>query len=145
MAWWLWTALGLGLIALELASPGGFFIIFFGVAALIVGALALLTVVTQAWVQWLLLPLLALVALRLFRRPLLERMRLRDPGADDVDSVVGTVAVAADLMPPGAVGRAELRGTPWSARNVGDISIDPGQRCRVVAVQGLMLELIRTE
>lgn len=144
MAWWLWMALGLGLIALELATPGGFFIIFFGVAALIVGALVPVAA-PQAWAQWLLFPVLALVALRFFRRPLLDRMRSRDRGADDVDSVVGSVAVAAEPMAPGAIGHAELRGTPWTARNVGHISIDPGQRCRVVAVQGLTLDLVRTE
>ena len=141
MTWWLWIALGLGLTALELATPGGFFIIFFGIAALAVGLLDAAAVLPQPWLQWLLFPVVALAALRLFRRPLLERMRRSDPGADDVDSVVGTVAVAASAMPPGALGHAELRGTPWSARNVGQSPIAAGQRCRVVAVDGLMLDL----
>jgi len=141
MTWWLWIALGLGLTAFELATPGGFFIIFFGIAALVVGLLDLAGLLPQPWLQWLLFPVVALVALRLFRRPLLERMRRGDPGADDVDSVVGTVAVAAYAMPPGALGQAELRGTPWSARNVGATAIAAGQRCRVIAIDGLMLDI----
>ena len=141
MAWWFWTALGLVLVALELATPGGFFIIFFGVSALLVGAMGLVGIVAPSWLQWLLFPIVALVALRLFRRPLLERMRHDSPGADDVDSVVGTVAVATAPLVPGAVGQAELRGTQWSARNVGPTPIGAGQRCLVVAVTGLMLDL----
>ena len=37
MTWWMWVALGLVLGAIELATPGGFFVIFFGVGAVIVG------------------------------------------------------------------------------------------------------------
>ena len=40
--WWHWLVLGLVLLAAELASAGGFYIIFFGVGALVVGVLAAL-------------------------------------------------------------------------------------------------------
>ena len=39
MTGWMWIALGLVLAAIELATPGGFFIIFFGVGAVVVGLL----------------------------------------------------------------------------------------------------------
>jgi hypothetical protein len=42
---------------------------------------------------------------------------------------------------PGAVGRAELRGSVWSARNATSIAIIRGQRCKVVRVDGLMIFL----
>jgi membrane protein implicated in regulation of membrane protease activity len=141
MNWWLWTALGVVLAALELVSPGGFFIIFFGVAAVVVGSLELFGLLPQAWMQWLVFPVVALLALKFFRRPLLDRMRLHDRGKDDADSLVGTVAVTAGTISPGGHGHAELRGTTWSARNVGDVPLTAGQRCRVVAVEGLMLDL----
>jgi membrane protein implicated in regulation of membrane protease activity len=140
MIWWLWIVLGLVLVALELATPGGFFIIFFGVGALAVGALALLNVVEAVWGQWLLFPAIALVTLRLFRQPLLGRMGVGQPG-HEVDSLVGEVAIPAADIAPGQHGRAELRGTSWSARNVDTSTLAAGQRCRVVAVQGLMLDL----
>ena len=38
MQWWHWAVLGLGLGLLELATPGGFFILFFGIGALLVSA-----------------------------------------------------------------------------------------------------------
>jgi membrane protein implicated in regulation of membrane protease activity len=141
MAWWLWITVGIVLVALELATPGGFFMIFFGVAALVVGGVEMFGLLPQAWMQWLLFPIVALLALKVFRRPLLERMRLRDRGRDDVDSLVGTVAMTAGPIGPGGHGQAELRGTMWSARNVGDLPLTAGQRCRVVAVEGLMLDL----
>jgi len=141
MPWWLWITAGVVLAALELATPGGFFLIFFGVAALVVGGIEMLGVLSQAWLQWLLFPVLALLALKLFRRPLLERMQLHDRGKADVDSLVGAVAVTAGVINPGGHGHAELRGTTWSARNVGEAPLAAGQRCRVVAVDGLMLNL----
>ena len=38
--WWHWLVLGLLLVVVELVSAGGFYIIFFGVGALIVGLLS---------------------------------------------------------------------------------------------------------
>ena len=140
MVWWFWIVLGLALAAIELATPGGFFVIFFAVGALAVGALALIGVVNTPWVQWLLFPVMSVVALRLFRQPLIGRMQTRGE-AGEVDSLVGEVAVAVGDIAPGRHGRAELRGTGWSARNVGTTPIAAGQRCRVVAVDGLTLDL----
>jgi len=142
MTWWLWVVLGLVLAAIELATPGGFFVIFFGVAALVVGGLEVAGLARPAWLQWLLFTVIAIVALRLFRQPLLSRIRMRD--GDEVDSLRGEVAVVAGGMAPGEHGRAELRGSMWSARNVDAAPLVAGQRCRVVAVQGLTLD-IRSE
>jgi membrane protein implicated in regulation of membrane protease activity len=139
MSWWLWVVLGLVLAAIELATPGGFYVIFFAIGALAVGALRLANVVNTPWLEWLLFPVIAVVALRLFRRPLLGRMQLGE--RDNVDPLVGEVAIAIAEIAPGEHGRAELRGTGWSARNVGNRTLTAGQRCRVVAVQGLMLDL----
>ena len=138
----MWTSLGLVLAAVELATPGGFFVIFFGIAALVVGLLGLSGAVTAPWLQWLLFTVIALIALRLFRQPLLDRL---GPGAPpSVDSLVDQVAIAVGDLPPGGHGHAELRGARWNARNVSAMTLTAGQRCRVVAVQGLTLD-IRSE
>ena len=139
MSWWLWVVLGLILAAIELATPGGFFVIFFGIAAVVVGLLDLAGIASAAWLQWLLFPVLALVALRLFRRPLLAMLRVSEPSS--VDSLVGEVAVVAADIAAGQHGRAELRGTLWQARNVADAVVYAGQRTRVVAVDGLTLDI----
>jgi membrane protein implicated in regulation of membrane protease activity len=140
MSWWIWITLGLVLAAIELATPGGIFIIFFGIAALVVGALAVTGLVVTTWVQWLLFPVIAVIALRLFRQPLLGRLRLRDE-ADDVDGLVGDAAIPTTDIAPGGHGRAELRGSTWNVRNVAAVPVAAGQRCRVVTVQGLVLDI----
>jgi len=142
MTWWMWVALGVVLGAIELATPGGFFIIFFGVGAVVVGLAELAGLGLPAWAQWLAFPILALVALRLFRRPLLAR--LQPASAEDVDPIVAEVAVPVGAIAPGEHGRAQLRGTLWAAHNVGGTPVIAGQRCRVVAVNGLQLD-IRSE
>ena len=139
MTWWAWIVLGLALAAIELATPGGFFILFFGIAALAIGALDLIGVAGPAWLQWLLFPVIAVIGLRLFRQPLLGHMRVR---GGEVDSLVGEVAVTIGAIPAGQHGRAELRGSTWNARNVDRATLVAGQRCRVVAVQGLMLDIL---
>jgi inner membrane protein len=67
-------------------------------------------------------------------------MKLDGPGAD-VDSLVGDTAVPLDDIAPDAVGRAELRGTVWSARNSSTAVLRKGERCRVVRVDRLMIFL----
>lgn len=140
MTWWLWVILGLVLAAVELATPGGFFVIFFGIAALVVGMLELLGLAQPLWLQWLLFSVIAVVALRLFRKPLLDRLRIGE-GPDRVDTLVGEVALASLNLEPGQYGRAELRGSSWQARNVGPAPLAAGQRARVVAVNGLVLDI----
>ncbi|MGH9387082.1 MAG: NfeD family protein [Vicinamibacterales bacterium] len=40
------------------------------------------------------------------------------------------------------VGRVEVRGSAWSARNASDVALATGQRCRVVSVDGLLLAVV---
>jgi len=138
MTWWLWIALGLVLAAIELATPG-LFLIFFAAGALVVGGLALADMVVQPWLQWLIFPAVAIVTLRLFRQPLVGLLEARDSG--EVDSIVGELATPAVDIPAGGHGRAELRGTTWNARNVASVPVSAGQRCRVVHVQDLLLDI----
>jgi inner membrane protein len=140
MTWWYWLVLGLALTALEIATPGGFFVIFFGLSAFAVGLLTRADLAGPAWVQWLLFPVVAVGALAVFRQPLLRWMRAFERQGE-VDSLVGEIAVPAGDIPPGGYGRAELRGSSWSVRNVDTITLFAGKRCRVVAVDGLMLDL----
>lgn len=139
MTWWLWIVLGVLLAAVELATPGGFFVIFFGVSAVAVGLLDLAGLSGPAWVQWMLFTVLALVAVKFFREPLLKRLQSGDHGP--VDSMVDEVAIVTGAIAPGQHGRAELRGTTWQAHNVDVNPLADGARARVVAVKGLMLEL----
>jgi membrane protein implicated in regulation of membrane protease activity len=138
MVWWLWVLLGLGLLALELGLAGGFFALFFGVGALLVGALVSVGAAGPAWMQWLLFSGLSIVALVTLRRPLQARLNLKGSGRP-VDSLVGETAVALDELAPGGLGKVELRGTSWSGRNRGGAPLGRGQRCVVEKVDGLTL------
>ncbi len=135
MIWWLWLVIGLVLVGVELVTPGGFFVIFFGVAALVVGILVRVGVAEAAWVQWLLFSVLSVVSLAMFREPLMRRFKLAGSGPP-VDSLVGETCTV--VQPPGAdgYGKVELRGTTWTARAAGG-AFTAGQRCRVERVDGL--------
>lgn len=138
MSWWLWILAGLGLLGVEALTPGGFFILFFGIGALVVGILAASGIAGPVWLQWLLFSVVSAGSLLLFRRPLLVWARRREP-ATVVDTLEGETAIVMEDFAPGAVGKAELRGTSWSAQNAGAAALTRGQRCRVVRVEGLML------
>ena len=140
MIWWYWILLGLVLAAIELATPGGFFFLFFAVSALLVGLLDLAGLLVSDPLQWGLFSVLSIVCLGVFRKPLLERMNRGEPH-EAVDSLVGELATAFDAIPSGQHGRAELRGTTWTARNVDALTVVAGERCRVVAVRGLEIDI----
>ena len=136
---WMWIALGLLLAALELATPGGFFIIFFGVSAVLVGLGQVAGVLAPAWAQWSAFTVIALAALAVFRKRLLAWVQptARPP----VDSLVGDSALPLHFLAPGAHGKVEVRGTVWNAHNVADRAVGSRERCRVVAVNGLELDI----
>lgn len=138
LEWWHWLVLGLILVALELAASGGFYVIFFGIAAIAIGALHLLDVAGPAWMQVLLFIVISVGALMFFRKPVLRWLQPDGPGAD-ADSLVGDIATPLEEIPPGAVGRAELRGTVWTARNRASVPLQKGQRCTVVSVDRLTI------
>jgi membrane protein implicated in regulation of membrane protease activity len=140
MEWWHWLLIGLILVALEMAASGGFYVIFFGIAALAIGGLHLLDLAGPLWWQLLLFPIISLVSLIAFRGPVQRWLKLDKPGVD-MDSLVGEVAVPLEDIAPGAVGRAELRGTVWSARNSSQGAVARGQRCTVVRAERLMIFL----
>lgn len=138
IAWWHWLVLGLLLIALELAASGGFYIIFFGVAALIISLMVALGAETPLWTELALFSALSVGSLLFFRSPLMRWLNIDGPGGD-VDSLVGETGVVQDDIPPHGIGRVELRGSSWSARNNGTTLLPAGRRVTVVRVDRLML------
>jgi membrane protein implicated in regulation of membrane protease activity len=139
----MWILFGLALLGGELATPGGFYVLFFGVGALLVGGLAATGWLVAPSAQWLLFPALSVGALLLFRRRLLAAFEspLR---RDAIDALRGEVATLGEDIAPGAVGKAELRGTSWTVRNTDTRLLRAGERCRVERAEGLTL-LVRGE
>ncbi len=141
MTWWLWLLLGLILLGAEIVTPGGFYMLFFGLAALLVGALAGFHAISTEWIQWLLFSVLSVASLVVFRGPLRRRMSEDEPGATPVDTMVGELALVLEDLAPGALGKAEFRGSTWNVRNTSTILLRKGQRSRVDHVDGLTLSI----
>ena len=137
MVWWYWLVLGLVLLGLELAAPGGLMALFFGIGALIVGMLALVGAAGPTWVQWLLFSVFSILSLAFLRKPLQARFNSGGrPGA--VDALEEESAIVTEEIRAGEVGKVELRGASWTARCDG-ATLPRGQRTRVVRREGLTL------
>ena len=139
MIWWYWMLLGLVLLGIEMVTPGGFYILFFGLAALIVGSLAGLGIVQAEWFQWLLFSGLAILSLLVFRGPLLASLKKQEKDLPAVDTLAGENVIALEDLAANGTGKAELRGATWTAHNAGPTSLMKGQRCKVERVEGLTI------
>ena len=141
MQWWGWVVVGALLLSSELFVPTDFFLVFLGVAALIVGGVGLAGLEAPIWGQWLLFGALCLLLLLAVRGPMKRRQAVSDPRVDD--TLVGEIALIHQHLDAGATGVAELRGSQWTARNLGPSPLAPGARARVERVEGLVLHLRR--
>jgi len=139
MVWWYWMLLGLVLLGIEMVTPGGFYILFFGLAALIVGSLAGLGIAQADWLQWLMFSGLAILSLLVFRGPLLARLKKQEKDLPAVDTLAGESAIPLEDLAANGTGKAELRGTTWTAHNPGPTPLTKGQRCTVQRVEGLTI------
>jgi membrane protein implicated in regulation of membrane protease activity len=137
MPWWQWVVLGVFLLVVEMATPGGLFAIFFGIGAFVIAPVA--AAGASPTVQWGLYTVVSLALLATLRSWLAKRLAARPTGP--VDTLVGEQATLLEDLPAGGQGRAELRGTPWAARAVDGSALARGQRCRVERVDGLTLWL----
>lgn len=135
MTWWLWLVLGLVLLAAEMVLPGGLFLLFFGLGAIVVGLLSMVGIITLPWLEWMLFALSSLALLVLFRAKLL--LIFGGAQLNQVDSYIGEFATVTEAMEPGNIGKVELRGTAWKAQNGGAATLAIGARVRVQKVDGL--------
>jgi len=142
MDWWIWILLGLVLLLAELVTPGGFYILFFGLGGIAVGLLSVFEAAGPIWFQIVLFSIISVFSLWFFREKLLELTR--GPSMDRVDTYIGETAVALDDISVNGIGKAEMRGTPWNTRNVSGRPLARGERCKVERVEGLTI-FVRAE
>ena len=118
MAWWIWIVLGLVLLLGEMLTPGGFYILFFGIGAIIVGILAGFNVVGPVWFQVIVFSCLSLITFWLFRQRLLQSTHHDTP--DEVDTLIGETAVITAEIPSRASAKLKCvarHGTPTISAN----------------------------
>ena len=139
---WIWMVLGLVLLALEIFMPG-VFLLWIGIAALVVGAISLMPWQAEFWVwqvQVIVFLALALISAYASRRimssstdetdlPLLNRRR---------EQLVGRIATLAEPISNGR-GRIQLDDTVWRVKGP---DLPSGTRVRVAGIDSAGLELL---
>ena len=115
----------------------------FAVVAVIIALLSLAGLSGPLWFELLLFSVLSVASLLFFRNPIMRRLNL-EGGAADLDTLTGQTCSVLEPMPPGGNGRVELRGTTWSARNLGTTPLSNGARCTVIRSERLTL-LVKAE
>ena len=138
MPWWGWIVLGTVILISEIIVSTDFYLVFFAASAVIVGLLVLLGASLPVSAQWFIFAALSIGMLVLFRARLREKIKTRE---QDVDKLEDETAVATEQLAAGATGQAELRGSTWRARNIGEVDLEVGDRCRVERVDGLVLSI----
>jgi len=145
LAWWHWMVVGLGLGLLELVVPA-FFVIWFGLGAMLVGV-ALLVVPDMAFSAQILLWTVASVAMTVLWFKVLRN----DGGktrSGQADEALGEIGVLVRAVEPLGVesARGEVRfQKPVMGSDVwpclADRPIAAGERVRVLAVDGQILKV----
>ena len=122
LTWWLWLLGGSALLVLEIITPGGFYVFFFGIGAIIVGLLAALGLAGPAWVQWLLFGAISVAALAIFRAAFAAQIQCRFAQCRYDGRRSGGRASGHSQGQPGS-GRPSCEAVVWTARNEGEASI----------------------
>ena len=136
---WTWWVLGLALLAAELIMPG-VFLVWIGLAALIVGALSLVFWADAFWawqLQMLLFAVLSLVAALLGRKYVYHNRHASDEPFLNQRSagLVGRTAVLGEPIVEGR-GRIRLDDTYWPVKGP---DLPAGARVKVIASDGQQL------
>lgn len=140
MPWWAWVVVGCVFAGIEIAGADlAFYFIFLGVAALVVGLVQLGGGELALWEQWLLFAGLAMASMVLFRKRLYARLRAQMPGFDNTPA--GEVIRVGQDLAVGERTRVELRGSRWTATNVGAGPIAADSPARVVGTRGAGLTI----
>jgi inner membrane protein len=137
MQWWHWWILAAVLAALETVVPGAV-VIWFGVSAMVIGALVLLMPIPWP-LQWLLFGIFGVIALLLWRR-------LRNPESDSSEQPtlnqrgVHYIGQVFTLVEPIAAGQGKVKvgDSVWLAQGA---DAPAGGRVRVVGVNGVILQV----
>lgn len=138
MAWWHWTLIAFLFLTLEFFAST-LHLAFFSAGAFLVAILVGFGVGGPLWVQLLTFTAFSLITLFFIRPWAVRKLGLSETRI--VDTMVGEQATAMDDIPVAGFGKAEMRGSTWSARNVGETPLVRGQRCVVERVEGLLLHV----
>ena len=143
--WIIWFLVGLALLVSEFFLPG-VVLVFFGLAAWVVAALAGIGILESLALQMLCFAGVALAFTGTLRRIVMLRLRggqaALPGGSDQEDEFVGKPAVIlTDFEKPGDLGKVEFKGAEWKAR--AEEELRPGDAAEIAAVDGITLVVRR--
>lgn len=141
MAWWIWVVAGLVFLAGEILTPGGLYLLFFGIAALIVGLIVALGVPIPLWGEGVFFVLLAGLSVLALRKPAQAWLKRDTSNQSSGSSILGAEAIALETIQPGEDGTVNLHGTVWQAQNATELTIPIHARCYVRAIVGVTLHV----
>lgn len=144
LEWWHWAIGGIVLILAELALPS-FFVIWFGLGALLVAVLTLvvddlsLTAQLGLW-------LVASVAMTVLWFRVFDQRRHKTLAGTAAGEVIGEVGLLVGAIEPYGRGKVRfqrpiLGADEWSC--LAETAIPAGERVRVVAIEGSFLKVAR--
>jgi inner membrane protein len=140
MAWWAWIVIGAILLGAELAIVDAqFYLVFMGLAALLVGVLDLAGIHLPEWSQWLIFAALAVMSMVFFRKKVYAL--LRKPLGQLASGPSGEEVLVPIDLAPGASCRLEYRGSTWTAQNTSERTLAADSNARIVNVDGLTLQI----
>lgn len=140
--WWHWIVGGIALTLAELAVPA-FFIIWFGLGALLVGLIVLIAPALSATAQLVLWIVASLAMTLLWFRVFKASFQKTRSGTADGETI-GEIGLLVSAIAPFAKGKVRfqrplLGAEEWTC--LSDQEIAAGERVRVVAIEGSFLKV----
>lgn len=142
--WWHWAVLGIGLIIAELAIPA-FFIVWFGLGALLVSLVLLVAPSLSLTAQLLTWTLASVAMVALWFRIFKPGMHKTKIGMSD-SNIVGEVGMLIRDVEPFQKGQVRFQkplvgSEVWEC--ISDETIKSGERVRVLGIEGSFLKVGR--
>lgn len=145
LEWWTWIVGGIALILAELAIPS-FFVIWFGLGALLVGLLALLLPglsMTAQLAIWTFTSLAMVVLWFRVFKPGFHKTRIGTSAGE----AIGEIGLLVSAVAPFERGRVRFQRPVLGSEEwicVADTAISAGERVKVIAVEGSFLTVGKT-
>lgn len=142
--WWHWAVGGIALVLLELAIPS-FFIIWFGIGAVLV-ALTLLVVADLSVVAQLGVWIVASVAMTILWFQVFRTDRNKTLAGTSAGDVIGEVGLLVAAVAPFERGRVRFQRPVLGSEEwvcLADLPIPAGERVRVVSIEGSFVKIVR--
>ena len=142
--WWHWVLGGLGLVLLELALPS-FFVIWFGLSALLVG-LSMLVLPTLSLTAQIALWIITSVVMVVLWFSVFKRSQHKTLIGTAAGEVIGEVGLLVSAVAPFQRGKVRFQRPLLGAEEwvcMAESAIAAGERVRVVSVEGSFIKVAK--